>query len=177
MRMRNMRQIRNSIEKNLKSLIQERTVSMREGQYWLEVEVDANLIFRSGSAELAPQSVNVLRDLATILRDYSNPVHVEGFTDSQPIVGDSPFLSNWELSAARAASVVHLFTDEGVDPRRMAAVGYGEHRPIADNATAAGRNKNRRVVLVVMASDKEKHVVDVDRRQAIDRGATSSAAQ
>jgi len=70
------------------------------------------------------------------------------FTDNLPISTDK-FPTNWELSAARAGSVVRMLAAQGVDPSRLAAVGYGEFQPVADNATAAGRARNRRVILVV----------------------------
>ena len=87
----------------------------------------------------------------------------KAFTDNVPI-SNFEFVSNWELSAARASSVVHLFTRLGVNPNRMAAIGYGEYRPSASNKTAEGRAKNRRVVLVIMSgadsrvSQREEHL-------------------
>ena len=75
----------------------------------------------------------------------------EGYTDDRPI-RTALFASNWELSAARAASVVHVMTGEGVAPGRLAVVGFGEHQPVAENITEAGRNANRRVLLVIMAA-------------------------
>ena len=117
----------------------------------MEVEIKTSILFPSGSAILQPEALPILSEIADILKDFPNPIHVEGFTDSVPI-NTVAFPSNWELSAGRAASVVHLFTKDGVEPRRMAAIGLGEYRPIADNATAEGRNKNRRVVLLIMES-------------------------
>ena len=76
---------------------------------------------------------------------------MEGFTDNQPI-NTVIFPSNWELSTARAAAVVRLFERNGIAASRMAAIGYGEFRPIAENTTETGRAKNRRVVIVVVAS-------------------------
>jgi chemotaxis protein MotB len=73
---------------------------------------------------------------------------VEGFTDNQPIQTNA-FPSNWELSTARAAAVVRMLSMEGVDPARMAAVGYGQHQPVARNDTGEGRSRNRRVVLLI----------------------------
>ena len=73
---------------------------------------------------------------------------VEGFTDDRPIQSDQ-YPSNWELSASRAAAVVRLLDAEGVDPQRMAAVGYGQFQPVARNDTAEGRRRNRRVVLLI----------------------------
>jgi chemotaxis protein MotB len=83
------------------------------------------------------------------LAKVPNQIQVEGNTDNRPIHTEE-FPSNWELSAARAASVVHLMTRMGVNPDRMSAIGYGEHRPAADNDSEAGRAKNRRVTLVIM---------------------------
>jgi chemotaxis protein MotB len=91
-----------------------------------------------------------VRKLAETLKPLGNIIHVEGFTDNVPI-NNFEFRSNWELSAARAASVVHLFTGLGIDPQRMAAIGYGEFRPVDSNDAPEGRAKNRRVVLVIMS--------------------------
>jgi chemotaxis protein MotB len=89
--------------------------------------------------------------LAEVLAEVPNAVRVEGYTDDRPI-NTYQFPSNWELSAARAASVVHLFVGDGIPPERLAMIGYGEFRPIADNATQEGRNANRRVLLIILAS-------------------------
>jgi chemotaxis protein MotB len=94
-----------------------------------------------------------------VLKDHPNKLHVEGFTDDRPI--QSPiFPSNWELSSARAAAVVRLFIQFGVDPLRMASIGYGEYKPIASNETEAGRNKNRRVVIVIVADVRDEATAD-----------------
>ena len=77
-------------------------------------------------------------------------MRVEGYTDNQPI-RTVRFPSNWELAAARAGNVVHELVASGVAPDRLAVVGYGEHQPVADNATIEGRNANRRVLLVILA--------------------------
>ena len=83
--------------------------------------------------------------------DLPNRIHIEGFTDDKPI--NTPiFPSNWELSSARAAAVVRLFARNGVEPSRLASIGYGEYQPISDNDTEVGRAKNRRVVIIVLAS-------------------------
>ena len=99
----------------------------------------------------SPVAASTVQRVAEVLRDVPNAVRVEGYTDDQPIA-TAQFASNWELSAARAASVVHVLTQTGVSPARLAVVGYGQFQPIADNATAQGRNANRRVVLVILAT-------------------------
>ncbi len=148
----NLKEMADEIERSLSSLISDETVGVRRADEWLEIEINTSILFTSGSARLVDSAVPVLQKIARILKPFPNPINVEGFTDNRPIHTPT-YPSNWELSAARAASVVHLFTRAGVDPRRMAAIGYGEYRPIADNSTAEGRSKNRRVVLAILAED------------------------
>ncbi|RMD78187.1 MAG: flagellar motor protein MotD, partial [Gammaproteobacteria bacterium] len=158
-----MQQMEGRIERALQELIDKGLIVVRRGELWLEVEINTSILFPSGSARLEPEAVPVLRRIAGILKDFPNPIRVEGYTDNVPI-HTLAFPSNWELSAARAASVVHLFTSEGVDPRRMAAIGYGEYRPVADNATEAGRARNRRVVLVILENAAAERLFS-ERRQ------------
>lgn len=138
------------IADRLADLVDEGLVEVRRFPYWLEVEINTRVLFDSASAEVGANFVSILTRLSDILAGSPTRIHVEGHTDSQPI-RSSRFPSNWELSAARAARVVRLFADNGVDPETMAAVGLGAHRPAADNATPEGRSRNRRVVIVVMA--------------------------
>jgi chemotaxis protein MotB len=109
--------------------------------------------FNSGSAELKSGSTEVLGDLAEVFQPYANRCRVEGHTDDVPIRGVR-FASNWDLSAARATGLVkELVRSYGVDPTRISATGYGEYQPLADNVSADGRTKNRRVDIVIMSSD------------------------
>lgn len=139
------------LEEALAPLVDARLISIRRAELWLEVEINSDILFDTGSATLDLSARGVLARLAEVLHENPNPVRVEGYTDDRPI-STAQFPSNWELSAARAASVVHLFSAHGVDPERLAMVGYGEHRPRADNLTEEGRNRNRRVVLIVLAA-------------------------
>jgi chemotaxis protein MotB len=108
-----------------------------------------SLLFASGSATLDPQGAPLLSEIAGLLNvDHVHPVAVEGNTDDVPISGGE-FPSNWELSTARASSVVRFLISQGVDPQRLSAVGYAEQHPVASNATAAGRALNRRVEIVL----------------------------
>jgi len=86
-----------------------------------------------------------------IVKPLKNEIFVEGHTDNVPI-STLTFPSNWELSSARAASVVNYLSRQGVEPERMAAIGYGEFRPIASNDAPEGRGKNRRVTLIIRSS-------------------------
>jgi chemotaxis protein MotB len=114
----------------------------------LQVLIKSKLLFDSGSAQLARGALAALRDLAAVLKPLPNPVQVEGHTDNVPI-STLQFPSNWELSAARAASVVHFFSRLGIHPDRLSAIGYGEFRPVASNATEEGRARNRRVTVML----------------------------
>ena len=137
------------VEQALQSLIDKKLVVVRREQLWLEVEIRTDILFGSGVSKVSPSAVPVLQQLAGILKPFPNPVRVEGHTDNRPI-HNSAFPSNWELSAARAASVVHLFTKAGMDPKRLEIIGLGEFRPLADNGTQDGRNTNRRVRIVIL---------------------------
>ena len=107
-----------------------------------------SLLFPSGSATLESHGQPLLIEIAGLLNvDHIHPIDVEGNTDNVPISG--PFPSNWELSTARASTVVRFLTGRGVDPQRLSATGYADQRPIASNATAAGRARNRRVEIVL----------------------------
>jgi chemotaxis protein MotB len=158
-RAKTMAAIAEQIEKALSPLIDKDLVHVRRARTWLEVEINTSILFPSGSAALSNSAIPTLKHVAEILGRYPNPIHVEGFTDNRPIKTVA-FPSNWELSAARAASVVHLFSSVGVAAERMAAIGYGEHHAVGDNATAAGRNANRRVVLVILADPNAKRLRD-----------------
>jgi chemotaxis protein MotB len=152
------------LEKAMSTLIHQDLIAVRRNGLGVKVEIKTSILFPSGSASLQDEAIPVLNDIAKILQNLPNPIRVEGFTDSVPI-NTVAFPSNWELSAGRAASVVHLFTKEGVEPSRMAAIGFGEYRPVADNSTEKGRNKNRRVVIIVLGSanaDKILNGVDAD---------------
>ncbi|WAH62533.1 flagellar motor protein MotD [Xanthomonas hortorum] len=147
---RQMDAVAQQLSKTLAPLIDKKLITIRRNDLWIEVEINSDILFGTGSAALAGTARDTLSTLASVLRDAPNGVRVEGYTDNQPIA-TAQFPSNWELSAARAASVVHLFADDGVAPQRLAMVGYGEFRARADNSTEAGRNANRRVVLIILA--------------------------
>ena len=158
----NLAAIENDFQEALMPLIDKDLIDIKREDNWVEIEINTSLLYASGSADLEDEAIPVLQRLAGILQRYPNTIQVEGFTDNLPI-NTYIYPSNWELSAARAASVVHLFMNEGVEPDRMAAIGYGEYRPIADNATPEGRRKNRRVVLVILSDTTERRAVGTSR--------------
>jgi len=152
--------IAEEIEQGMKALIDDDLVKVGMGKNGVEVEINTSVLFQSGSSSLQNIAVPTLRKMAKILKGKPHSVHVEGFTDNVPI-NTEIFPSNWELSAARAASVVHLFMKYGVRPENMSAIGYGEYQPVASNTTAKGRMQNRRVVIVI-APQKQRREVQND---------------
>ncbi len=147
--------IARSVEQTLASLVMQEQVIVRNHGGWVEVEIRNDILFGSGSATLAAAAEPVIGLLADVLRSVPNPVRVEGHTDNVPI-RNTMFPSNWELSAARAASVVRLLSARGLDPSRLAVLGLGEFRPVAGNDTPEGRNANRRVLVVILGSDSAR---------------------
>jgi chemotaxis protein MotB len=138
------------VENAMSELIRDQMIVVRRHGVWVEVEIRTDILFPSGVAKLSPEAQNILNQLALTLKPFPNAIRVEGHTDNRPIKS-AAFTSNWELSAARAASVVHLFTDAGMDPHRLAIVGLGEFRPAYPNDTEQNRNLNRRVLLVILS--------------------------
>lgn len=151
----------NDLARAFEPLIAQDLVTVREGQLWVEVEIRAAVLFASGSAAIMPQALPVVDQVVHILGAVPNSVRVEGYTDNVPI-NTGQYRSNWDLSAARAGSMVHHLLAEGLDPLRLSLAGYGEYRPIDDNTTEAGRNRNRRVVLVVLATPDAAAQRDLD---------------
>ena len=150
-------QSQQSLEDEMRSALESRDVTISQLQGKLTVNILDRVMFDSGEAQLKPDGEAVLRKVATILAEHSElKIHVIGHTDNVPIrvSARSRFPSNWELSTARATAAVRFLSEScGVDPRRMGAVGYGEFRPVADNATAEGRAKNRRIAITILADE------------------------
>jgi chemotaxis protein MotB len=144
--------VADDVERALSDLINKNLVTVHRNDHWIEVEIRTDILFPSGSAQLSPGALSVLEQLAQVLAPLPNAVRVEGHTDNVPI-RNAAFYSNWELSAARAGSVVRVLAAHGVEPTRLAVVGFGEHRPKDSNNSAQGRNANRRVIVVIPSVD------------------------
>jgi len=154
-------EIADDIRYELFPLIEEQLISVNNTDKSIEVEIKSQLLFSSGDARLASKAIPLLSNLATIFSTFNNPIQVEGFTDDQPIK-TTTFPSNWELSAARAASVVYLLMRRGIEPARMSATGYAEFRPIADNSSKEGRQKNRRVMIIIPTVPDERETLETN---------------
>ena len=115
---------------------------LREG---LRLGLAQDILFRSGSATLEPYGVELLSKVSEQLAKFPQQVEVQGHTDNVPVSKSSHWGTNWELAAARAASVVRLFEKQGLDPTQLRAVSYGEHAPVDTNDSPEGRARNRRI--------------------------------
>jgi len=138
----------------LHPLVDKQKVTIQSQPLTLTIQLDSSVLFPSGEAKLKPPAVILLNQVGSSLVQLPAPftIVVQGYTDNQPIATQQ-FSSNWALSAARAVSVVELFAGDGVHGGQLAAQGFGEFRPVASNATDAGRAQNRRVVVVIHAPD------------------------
>jgi chemotaxis protein MotB len=137
------------VQDAMRALIDAKLITVKRESMWLEIEINTDILFPSGSGAFSSSAEPVLDKLAEVLKPFPNPIRVEGHTDDRPI-HTAAFPSNWELSAARAASVVHQFTKQGIDPLRLEIVGFGEFHPRQANSSAEGRNANRRVAVLVL---------------------------
>lgn len=146
-----------AIRSELEVRIDKKLMTIEETENWLELTLNTNVLFATGSAILLPDSDKVLLPLRDILSSFSSPIQVEGFSDNIPIANEL-FPSNWELSAARAAAVVRRFIELKLSSDRFVVAGYGSNFPVATNATALGRQQNRRVVLVIAKNERMKRL-------------------
>jgi len=144
-------QAKSKLEQEMRAAMESKDITISELQGKLEVNILDRVLFDTGKAEMKPEGADVLLRIANILTNHPNRlIHIIGHTDNIPIRAgaNTKYPTNWELSTARAlAAVRYLVEKANVDPHRLAAVGYGEYHPIADNSTEAGRVKNRRVEL------------------------------
>lgn len=164
-------QIANRIKQNLQPLVQKHIIKVSSNKLWVEVEINTSILFSSGSAVLEQDAYKPLKKLGGMLASLPNYIDVEGYTDNMPI-NNAVYQSNWELSAARAASVVRLFIKNGVAPQHLSVIGYGQYRPIADNQTIEGRRQNRRVRVVILADKNTRLMQEIKQ---VPTGATNQA--
>jgi len=164
-------QARLTMEQQFRSDLESKDVTISELQGRLTVNILDRVLFDSGEARLKPDGEAVLAKVAVLLGKYpSRQVQVAGHTDDVPIRNRTAdgFTDNWALSAGRATAAVRCLVEKGgVDPKRIAAVGFGEFRPVAENATPEGRARNRRIAVVVLPEE----VAPVERQQEPSQGA------
>lgn len=154
-RLQHMQQLATRVDERLQSLVRDGQVSVTRGARGIAIEINAAVLFDPARAELKPASYGALRSVAQVLAGFVEPLQIEGHTDDVPIM-TREFRSNWELSAARAASVARFLIADGIAPGRVGIAGYAEFRPLVANTDAASRARNRRVTLVVLSADDTK---------------------
>ncbi|MFH1338265.1 MAG: OmpA family protein [Candidatus Omnitrophota bacterium] len=145
-------QTRRLLEQRLKQEIADKQVRLERAEKGLVITFVADVLFDSGKAKLRSEAYPILDKVAAVLTENvpENNIGIEGHTDNEPIKY-SGWKSNWELSTARALSVLHYLVDErGISPHRVSAIGYGEYRPMVSNDTQEGRQFNRRVEIVIL---------------------------
>jgi len=140
--------LQDELKNTLATLVDQNLVTLRKGKDGLEVELKSKLLFPHSSAQLSIQAEKLLIRIAGTLSRFPTSMQVEGHTDSSKI-SSAQYPSNWELSSARAATVVSLFAEHDLDPERMWAIGYAEFRPYSTINTDIEIEQNRRVVLVI----------------------------
>lgn len=145
----------------LASLVKQGQVSVTQSEHGVSIQINASVLFASGEAILNKDSTQALNAIANVLKNDMHLIQIEGYTDNAPIV-TTQFASNWELSAVRASSVARLFEQAGVDAARLTVLGHAANQAVADNDTAQGRAKNRRVGIMILSDlpveDKEVKV-------------------
>jgi chemotaxis protein MotB len=145
-----------SLIDKMKNEIDKGQITISELKGKLTVNMIDAILFDSGKAEVKPEGLLVLQRVIDILKEVAGKtIRIEGHTDNVPIIGllAQKYPSNWELSAARAVNVARFLQERGIDPLNLNAVAYGEYKPVADNASEAGRAKNRRIEIIL--ADKE----------------------
>ena len=124
---RQLSQVSNQFNQVLAPFIDDKLVSVKKNDYWIELEMNSELLFLSGEAELSKKAISVLQKIVEVIKPLPNMINIEGHTDNVPI-DNIKFRSNWDLSSARATSVVHELVKEGINPPHLSAIGYGEFR-------------------------------------------------
>ena len=141
-----------ALDDKLASLVRQGNVRVSQSSRGISIEINASILFAPADARLNPASVVSIQSIADVLRTYPNTIEVEGYTDTQAIK-TAEYPSNWELSAARASRVVRLLAEAGIQESRLRAIGSAVNHPVASNATAEGRQRNRRVEIQILPTD------------------------
>jgi chemotaxis protein MotB len=147
--------VKESLEERIDAAGLGSSVGLRYDERGVAVSLPEGLYFRSGSANLRTEALELMAEIAKAVAAQHGPILVEGHTDDLP-VHSTLFTSNWELSAARAARVVRYLVEEGgIEGTRLSAVGLADTRPLVENTDEASREVNRRVQLVIVTEGPE----------------------
>ncbi len=149
-----MQRMVNNLNQVMAPLLESGQVSITQTNRGVVLEINASALFNIGDAKLQGASVNIMAEVARVLGQSDHAIEVEGHTDDIPI-HTTQFPSNWELSSARASSVVRLFIEHGVTAMRLTAIGSAANHPVVSDDTPEARARNRRVTVTVMASEQK----------------------
>ena len=146
-----MPKLQNELMKEFKN---DENVLLLKDSRGLIIRLKDDILFGSADSTIQTNSYPTLNKIIDILSKIDNPAIIEGHTDSFPIKSEK-YSSNWELSTARATSVInYLVNSKRINPKRLSAVGYGEYAPVAENTSNDGRMKNRRVDIIILDNNK-----------------------
>ena len=145
-----MQDIAKKINQVMSALVKNGQVSVMQTNRGVAVEINASVLFNQGDATLQGGAINTLVDVAKVLEPVDLDIEVEGHTDDIPIATEQ-FPSNWELSSARASSVVRLFIEHGLMPKNLKAIGSAANHPVTSNDTADERAQNRRIIVTILS--------------------------
>lgn len=150
-----MKNIADGLSRTMSPLIEQNQVHIEQARRGVVIDISAGFLFRTGDAVLQAGAQDVLRQVIVVLGKEDLPIEVEGHTDDIPIK-TAQFPSNWELSSARASSVVRMMVENGVPPERLAAVGLASNQPVASNDSPENRARNRRVTITILSPNVER---------------------
>jgi chemotaxis protein MotB len=150
-----MNKLANGLSQMLSPLINQRLVNINSTKRGVVIDVSASLLFNTGEAAVQPGALDVLRQVSVVLSNEELPVEVEGHTDDIPIMTPQ-FPSNWELSSARASSVVRILIVSGVPEKNLSVVGLASNQPLVPNDSPENRSKNRRVSITILSPNVER---------------------
>lgn len=150
-----MKNLADGLSEVMAPMIGQRTVSINQTRRGVVIDISASVLFRTGDANLQPGMLDVLRQVAAVLVKEELSIEVEGHSDDIPIA-TVQFPSNWELSSARASSVVRALIDNGVPEKRLSVVGLASNQPLVPNDSAENRARNRRVLITILSPNVER---------------------
>ncbi|SFM94624.1 chemotaxis protein MotB [Formivibrio citricus] len=155
---RKMQGMAGNIKQSLGPFIDQGKVRVTQSRRGIAIEINDSVLFNPAKADLQGDSIAMLRAVADMVTKTDNLIQIEGHTDNVPI-NTAQFPSNWELSSARAASVVRVFAETGIAPQRLVVIGYADQRPVESNDKVEGRARNRRVTLNILADNRDEVAV------------------
>jgi len=150
-----MQNLARNLDQSMSEFVKKGQMNVSQTGRGVELEINASALFNVGEAALQAEARQTLAAVAKQLAAEEFAIEVEGHTDNQPI-STPQFPSNWELSSARASSVVRLFIEQGIVAKRLTAKGAADNRPVLSNDTPEGRTRNRRVTITVLTPEPEK---------------------